>query len=63
MQSVFKDSMAWQIDQAVKNLGQILKLYHEQPLTKANVELISQDIARAYSNAWSNERGLDLAKQ
>ena len=63
LQSVFKDSMAWQIDQAVKNLGQILKLYHGQPLTKANVELISQDIARAYSNAWSNERGLDLAKQ
>lgn len=63
LQSVFKDSMTWQIDQAVKNLGQILKLYHEQPLTKANVELISQDIARAYSNAWSNERGLDLAKQ
>ena len=63
LQSVFKDSMTWQIDQAVKNLGQILKLYHGQPLTKANVELISQDIARAYSNAWSNERGLDLAKQ
>lgn len=63
LQSVFKDSMAWQIDQAAKNLGQILKLYHGQPLTKANVELISQDIARAYSNAWSNERGLDLAKQ
>ena len=55
--------MAWQIDQAAKNLGQILKLYHGQPLTKANVELISQDIARAYSNAWSKERGLDLAKQ
>ncbi len=63
LQSVFKDSMTWQIDQAAKNLGQILKLYHGQPLTKANVELISQDIARAYSNAWSNERGLDLAKQ
>lgn len=46
---------------AVKNLGQILQYYDWVEMNEANVSLIAEEIANAYSQAWSNMQALKLA--
>ena len=49
------------LDAAVKNLGQILQYYDWVEMNEANVSLIAEEIANAYSQAWSNMQALKLA--
>lgn len=49
------------LDAAIKNLGQILQYYDWVEMNEANVSLIAEEIANAYSQAWSNMQALKLA--
>lgn len=49
------------LEAAVKNLGQILQYYDWVEMNEANVSLIAEEIANAYSQAWSNMQALKLA--
>lgn len=48
------------LESAVKNLGQILQYYDWVEMNEANVSLIAEEIANAYSQAWSNMQALKL---